>query len=104
VTWKDQRERFIAAMVRAEGGEAAFVRAVRCSIPTCADFAEAHEIAITTLNHALWDYAMNHDLAPRGFVDFLASRWAPVGVANDPTNLNANWPGNVWHEYLRLEA
>jgi hypothetical protein len=32
---------------------------------------------------------------PGKFVDFMAARWAPVGVANDPNNLNANWPTNV---------
>ena len=33
------------------------------------------------------------------FTKFMASRWAPVGTENDPTNLNANWPGNVWRAY-----
>ncbi len=33
------------------------------------------------------------------FTKFMAARWAPVGVENDPTNLNANWPGNVWAYY-----
>ena len=32
---------------------------------------------------------------PGKFVDFMADRWAPVGVANDPKNLNKNWTGNV---------
>ena len=30
------------------------------------------------------------------FTKFMAARWAPSGVENDPTNLNAHWPGNVW--------
>jgi hypothetical protein len=29
------------------------------------------------------------------FEDFMGSRWAPPNVANDPTNLNQNWAGNV---------
>jgi hypothetical protein len=29
------------------------------------------------------------------FEDFMGSRWAPPNVANDPTNLNKNWAGNV---------
>jgi len=33
------------------------------------------------------------------FTKFMSSRWAPVGVENDPANLNANWPGNVWAYY-----
>ncbi len=35
----------------------------------------------------------------RGFVEFMALRWAPIGVGNDPDNLNAHWPKNVW-EYF----
>ena len=31
-----------------------------------------------------------------GFVTFMAARWAPLGVQNDPDNLNAHWPKNVW--------
>ena len=30
------------------------------------------------------------------FVEFMASRWAPRGVENDPHDLNAHWPKNVW--------
>jgi hypothetical protein len=29
------------------------------------------------------------------FEDFMGARWAPPNVANDPTNLNQNWAGNV---------
>ena len=32
---------------------------------------------------------------PGTFVDFFQQRWAPVGVSNDPNNLNKNWSGNV---------
>jgi len=32
---------------------------------------------------------------PGDFLPYLASIWAPVGAANDPQNLNANWLGNV---------
>lgn len=30
------------------------------------------------------------------FTKFMAARWAPEGVTNDPTGLNAHWPKNVW--------
>jgi hypothetical protein len=30
-----------------------------------------------------------------GDIERFANRWAPVGVANDPTNLNKNWVKNV---------
>lgn len=29
------------------------------------------------------------------FLEYLASKYAPIGVANDPTNLNKNWLNNV---------
>lgn len=32
---------------------------------------------------------------PEKFVDFMQSRWAPIGAENDPKNLNANWAPNV---------
>jgi hypothetical protein len=92
MNWKFQRQHLIDAMVKAEGGPDAFLRAVRISIPTCKDFDEAVQIAVNTINHALWDFTY-----PRinDFIAFLGSRWAPVGAANDPTNLNSNWVRNV---------
>lgn len=32
----------------------------------------------------------------------IAVHWAPVGAANDPTGLNANWVGGVSHAYAAL--
>jgi hypothetical protein len=85
-------------MVKAEGGPDAFVRAVRCSIPNTADYAEARSIALTTIQHRLWDYAMQ-DVAT--FVSFLGARWAPIGADNDPHGLNANWVPNVLKLFKR---
>jgi hypothetical protein len=33
------------------------------------------------------------------FIAFMAERWAPNGVANDPAHLNQNWFTNVAHAY-----
>ncbi len=33
------------------------------------------------------------------FTKFMAARWAPVGADNDPDDLNAHWPKNVWRVY-----
>jgi hypothetical protein len=44
------------------------------------------------------DYVKAHD--PAAFVESWAKRWAPQGVANDPTNLNAFWPSNVKRLWL----
>jgi hypothetical protein len=40
----------------------------------------------------------------REFVSYFGSIWAPSGVANDPTNLNANWARNVWQLYTNFLA
>jgi hypothetical protein len=32
----------------------------------------------------------------------ISSKWAPIGVSNDPTNLNANWTAGVGNLYRRL--
>ncbi len=92
MSWKDDFQRLLKAMVAAEGGPEAFVKAVRCSLPNTKDFAEAMQIATTTVQHRLWDYAARDMEA---FIDFLAARWAPVGATNDPTNLNQYWAKNV---------
>ncbi len=34
------------------------------------------------------------------FVTYLGASWAPVGAANDPRGLNANWVGNVRRLWL----
>jgi hypothetical protein len=109
----------LLAMVRAEGGQEAFVRAVQCSKPEITTFAGALAVACKTVRNRILDFETRglgplftvvhsdradpwtHEAAPRRlafsdtFIAFLASRWAPQGVANDPTNLNANWAGNV---------
>lgn len=44
-------------------------------------------------NYARWIGSGQMQQTP--FVDFMQKRWAPIGVANDPNNLNSNWAGNV---------
>ena len=89
--------KLIDAMVKAEGGEHAFLVAVRISVPSCKDYPEARRVAANTISDALWDYI---ELDATGstqdhFVRFLGSRWAPFGADNDPKNLNKNWVPNV---------
>ncbi len=33
------------------------------------------------------------------FTKFMGARWAPRGATNDPDDLNAHWPKNVWRAY-----
>lgn len=80
----------IEAVVRAEGN---ILRAVQCSIPSITTVEEALDVTCRSAVHAMSDYVKGK--AAAGFVEFWAKRWAPVGVANDPTHLNSNWPKNV---------
>ncbi len=116
----------LLAMIRAEGGQAAFVKAIQCSRPDVQDFSTALAIACKTVRNRVIDYQergigqlfvlVHHtradpwtmEAAPRRlavsetFIRFLAARWAPVGVANDPMNLNNNWAGNVSKIYRQI--
>ena len=94
MTWRDDLTRLLDAIERAEGGRDALLRAVRCSLPSCADYAEARRIAENTVLHRLWDFAMLSDNR-NPFIAFLGERWAPVGADNDPYHLNENWVKNV---------
>lgn len=50
------------------------------------------QACLNTINHAIKDYGKPVD---DKFIDFLANRYAPVGVSNDPKGLNKNWAKNV---------
>jgi hypothetical protein len=80
----------VQAVVNAEGN---IVKAVQCSFPKVASRADALEILCRSLCHAMSDYIKGLDR--EAFVRFFGQRWAPIGVANDPTNLNHNWSSNV---------
>ena len=49
---------------------------------------------INTIDHAKRDWDGKGD-----FIEFLGSRYAPIGAKNDPTNLNKNWVKNVKYFY-----
>ena len=86
--------RLVQAIVDAEGGGAAIVRAVQCSMPTVRTRAKALEVVCRSLNHRRRDYiarlGQNAD-----FIAFFLTHWAPPSAENDPTHLNENWPNNV---------
>ena len=48
------------------------------------------QACINTINHAKRDWDGEGD-----FIQFLGSRYCPVGAANDPRGLNKNWVRNV---------
>ena len=52
-------------------------------------------------------YDQSTDPNKGDFVTYFGKQWAPVGVSNDPTNLNKNWIGNVkkfQQSYLNCEG
>jgi len=82
--------RLIQAVERAEGD---ILKAVKCSLPDTTTREQALEITCRSAVHAMVDFIAANN--PDAFVNFWAARWAPEGVANDPHNLNKNWPANV---------
>ena len=48
------------------------------------------QACLNTIAHAKRDWNGKGD-----FIEFLGSRYCPVGAKNDPTNLNKNWVKNV---------
>lgn len=48
------------------------------------------QACINTIEHARRDWDGSGD-----FIEFLGSRYCPVGAANDPKGLNKNWVKNV---------
>ena len=115
----------LVAIIRAEGGEAAFIKAIQCSYPKTATFPEALARACKTLRNRVVEY-QSRDLGPlmetqaaaamdpwtgealprrllftTTFIEFLGARWAPVGADNDPTALNVNWVPNVTAMYYK---
>ncbi len=86
----------IQAVVIAEGN---IIKAVQCSFPGVTDEAQALEITCRSAAHALSDYVKMTD--PEAFAAFWGARWAPVGARNDPNGLNANWPRNVFKNWIQ---
>jgi hypothetical protein len=95
---------FIRAMVKAEGGAEAFVKAVQCSVKTCKTLEKAIEIACRSVAHRAFEYAVSPKLQKAGtFTEYLGSKWAPIGADNDPTGLNNNWVKNVVFWYVKYQ-
>jgi hypothetical protein len=86
----------LQAVVRAEGGGTAIIRAIQCSFPAVTTREAALRITARSCVHAMCDWIRNGgDTRRDSFVEFWASRWAPIGAKNDPAALNANWASNV---------
>jgi hypothetical protein len=94
----------IFAIIEAEGGSAYhLIKAVQCSEPTITTFIKALDVACRSYVHALSDEAMATGLVRVAVMARLQRRWAPLGVDNDPKNLNANWLTNVLSQWEKRE-
>ena len=56
---------------------------------------EARKICLNTIRNNRKRYTDYGYKKYDTYLEFLASRYAPIGVANDPNNLNRNWLRNV---------
>ena len=111
----------MVAIVKAEGGDDAFVKAIQCSLPVKA-IEEALARGCKTIRNKAMSYPdspitpcakIRHDpwtqeptpkclVVTKEFIEYVAQTWAPIGANNDPTNLNANWVTNVKKIYAQL--
>ena len=85
-------EQIANAIYRAEGGARACVPYGILSVKV-KDAADARRICLNTIrnNRRRWQAAGR----PGDYIDFLATRYAPIGAKNDPHGLNNNWAKNV---------
>lgn len=84
------------AVCLAEGD---LLKAVQCSLPSVTTREKALDVTARSAVHAAMDFIHARGL-DEAYVHFWASRWAPVGASNDPTNLNGFWAGNVKRLWL----
>lgn len=91
--WSNSTD-FAALLQAVDTAEGNLLRAVQCSLPMITTRDEALKVLARSATHAMVDFIRQQGQTD-AFVQFWAQRWAPIGVANDPTALNKNWPMNV---------
>jgi hypothetical protein len=93
-------EKLVSAIYLAEGGERSKKPFGILSVP-CSDYTSCKKICTNTVRNNLkrWEKAGK----PGDYLEFLAKRYAPIGVSNDPRNLNQNWYSNVKKIYGRMK-
>lgn len=82
------------AIYIAEGGAKAKKPYGVLSVP-CNSEAECRRITMNTIRNNKRRFKEYGHKTHRSFLEFFASRWAPIGAENDPHNLNKNWLPNV---------
>lgn len=87
-------DRIVAAIYKAEGGAKAKKPFGILSVE-CNSYEECRQICLNTVRNNKKRYAEYGHKTHDSFIEFLASRYAPIGAGNDPRNLNKNWVKNV---------
>jgi len=87
-------EQIADAIYKAEGGSKAKKPYGILSIP-CDGEESCRVICINTIRNNRKRYKDYGHKKYDTYLKFLASRYAPIGAENDPTNLNENWLKNV---------
>jgi len=82
------------AIYLAEGGAKAKVPYGILSVKV-KDEAEARQVCLNTIRNNRKRFADYGHKQYATYLEFLASRYCPVGASNDPSNLNKNWLKNV---------
>jgi len=90
--WTDTE--IVNAIYQAEGGASAQykygIRSVHYQ-----DEAEARHICFNTVRNNRKRFADYGHIKYATYLEFLASRYCPIGVSNDPKGLNQHWLKNV---------
>lgn len=82
------------AIFRAEGSyKATYLYGIRSM--KYKDEADARQICLNTIRNNRRRFAEYGHKQYSTYLEFLASRYCPVGAKNDPSNLNVNWLRNV---------
>ena len=85
-------EQIVNAIFKAEGGYKATYLYGIVSVPY-ENEAEARQICFNTVRNNRVRFA--NQTKYTDYLEFLASRYCPIGADNDPRGLNKNWLGNV---------
>lgn len=100
----DYSDEIIAdAIYIAEGGEKAAVPYGIMSVKVKNE-AEARQVCLNTIRNNRKRYDKYGYKQHDSFLEFLGSRYAPIGAENDKYNLNKNWVKNVRFYVKKLNA
>ena len=88
-------ERIVDAIYLAEGGANTKYPYGIVSIDTKGDVEVARRLCFNTVRNN--KVRFRNQSKYKDYIEFLGSRYCPIGAKNDPTNLNQYWVKNVKH-------